>query len=147
MESGAPKGLYILRSSAGAGKTHALVKHYLKACLCSPAPDAYRHVLALTFTNKAAGEMKSRVLEYLSGLAAGGAPTGRMANVQAEVMAAAGIKPEALAQRAHAMHRHMLHNWPQVAISTIDAFTRRITKPFARDLQLDQDLEMTTEQD
>ena len=147
MESGAPKGLYILRSSAGAGKTHALVKHYLKACLCSPAPDAYRHVLALTFTNKAAGEMKNRVLEYLSGLAAGCAPTGRMANVQAEVMAAAGIKPEALAQRAHAMHRHMLHNWPQVAISTIDAFTRRITKPFARDLQLDQDLEMTTEQD
>ncbi|MCB0763657.1 MAG: UvrD-helicase domain-containing protein, partial [Flavobacteriales bacterium] len=42
---------------------------------------------------------------------------------------------------------HMLHHWSEVAISTIDAFTRKVVRPFARDLQLDHDLRMTTEQD
>ena len=40
----------------------------------------------------------------------------------------------------------MLHHWSDVAISTIDAFTRKVVQPFARDLQLDHDLRMTTEQ-
>ena len=147
MTPGVPQGLFIQRSSAGAGKTHALVKHYLRACLCSPEPDAYRRILALTFTNKAAGEMKDRVLQYLHGLAIGRTDDARLDNVRNDVIQASGIDAGALAIRARAMYEHMLHHWPQVAISTIDAFTRRITKPFARDLQLDQDLEMTTEQD
>ncbi|MFZ1689195.1 MAG: UvrD-helicase domain-containing protein, partial [Flavobacteriales bacterium] len=147
MTTGTPQGLFILRSSAGAGKTHALVKHYLKACLCSPAPDAYRYVLALTFTNKAAGEMRDRVLEYLQGLAHGATKDARLDDVRNDLIQAAGIRAEVLALRAKVMHEHMLHHWPQVAVSTIDAFMRRITKPFARDLQLDEDLEMTTEQE
>ncbi|MBK7945611.1 MAG: UvrD-helicase domain-containing protein [Flavobacteriales bacterium] len=62
----------VLRSSAGAGKTHSLVKHYLEACLRTDDPAAYRRVLALTFTNKAAAEMKARVIDYLERLARGG---------------------------------------------------------------------------
>lgn len=147
MSTGTPQGLFIQRSSAGAGKTHVLVKHYLKACLCDPAPDGYRHILALTFTNKAASEMRERVLHYLHGMAIGSGGDARLDDVRNELMKAAGIDAATLAARAAAMHEHMLHHWPQVAVSTIDAFTRRITKPFARDLQLDEDLEMTTEQD
>lgn len=147
MTAGAPVGFFVLRSSAGAGKTHALVKHYLRACLCSPDPGAYRRALALTFTNKAAGEMKARVLGYLQGLAKGNTTDGRLADVRADLLQRTGLTEEALAARAQAMHHHMLHHWSQLAISTIDAFTRRITRPFARDLQLDNDLEMTTEED
>lgn len=147
MSTGAPVGFFVLRSSAGAGKTHALVKHYLRACLCSPDPGAYRRVLALTFTNKAAGEMKERVLGYLHGLAEGAAQDGRLADVRSDLLQRTGLTEEAMAARAKAMHHHMLHHWSQLAISTIDAFTRRITRPFARDLQLDSDLEMTTEED
>ncbi|MEO8068924.1 MAG: UvrD-helicase domain-containing protein [Flavobacteriales bacterium] len=147
MAIGAPHGLFIQRSSAGAGKTHVLVKHYLRACLCDPAPDGYRHILALTFTNKAASEMKARVLHYLHGLAKHNADDARLEDVRSELLTATGMDAAALAARAGTMHEHMLHHWPQVAISTIDAFTRRITKPFARDLQLDEDLELTTEQD
>lgn len=147
MSAGAPAGLFVLRSSAGAGKTHALVKHYLRACLCSTDPGAYRRVLALTFTNKAAGEMKERVLGYLEGLANGNTTDGRLADVRADLLQRTGLTAEALSARASAMHHHMLHHWSQLAISTIDAFTRRITRPFARDLRLDSDLEMTTEED
>ncbi len=136
----------VLHSSAGAGKTHALVKHYLVHALRGDDPAAYRRVLALTFTNKAAGEMRERVLEYLEKLAAGGPHEGAMADVAGHLGTQAGIDEAALARRANAVLGHMLHHWGDVAISTIDAFTRRMVRPFARDLQLDAELRMTTEE-
>ena len=55
----------VLHSSAGAGKTHALVTEYLLRSLSYPESNGFRKVLALTFTNKAAGEMTERVVNYL----------------------------------------------------------------------------------
>lgn len=138
----------VLHSSAGAGKTHALVKEYLLLALKHGQPGDYAHILALTFTNKAAGEMRERVLEYLEALASGTQLTkATEKDVQAAVMERAGIDAEELVQRARAMLTHMLHNWGRVAISTIDAFTRRVVMPFKRELQLDQDLNMTVEEE
>ena len=137
----------VLRSSAGAGKTHALVKHYLTHCLGTSDHGAYRHVLALTFTNKAAAEMKDRVISYLEGLAGGGPYNGPLGDVADHLRNVNGIDAEELARRAHVVLGHMLHNWSAVSISTIDAFTRRVVKPFARDLRLDHDLRMSTEQE
>jgi len=137
----------VLHSSAGAGKTHALVKHYLGHCLAKSDHGAYRHVLALTFTNKAAAEMKERVIGYLEGLAKGGPYQGPLADVAEHLQQLGGIDHNELAQRAHVVLGHMLHHWGDVAISTIDAFTRRVVKPFARDLRMDQELRMTTEQE
>ena len=50
----------VYKSSAGSGKTYTLVKIYLR--LIIRQPEEYRHILAITFTNKAANEMKERVL-------------------------------------------------------------------------------------
>lgn len=136
----------VLHSSAGAGKTHALVKHYLLLALRGPDPSAYAHILALTFTNKAAAEMRERVLVYLEALASEATLEGAKADVRDSVIREAGITAEELQHRAGAMLSHMLHHWSQVAISTIDAFTRRVVKPFARDLRLDHELRMTTEE-
>ncbi len=137
---------HVLHSSAGAGKTHALVKHYLLLALSSPDPSAYTHILALTFTNKAAAEMRERVLAYLEALASDGPLDGAKADVRNSVVRDAGINTEELRRRARAMLTHALHHWPQVAISTIDAFTRRVVMPFTRDLKLDQELNMTVEE-
>ena len=52
----------VLKASAGSGKTYSLVKEYLLLALGAGKPDYYRHILALTFTNAAAAEMKERVL-------------------------------------------------------------------------------------
>ena len=142
-----PTMFRVLHSSAGAGKTHALVKHYLTHCLGTSDHGAYRHVLALTFTNKAAAEMKGRVIGYLEGLAKSGAYDGALADVADQLKQQAGIDDKELGRRASVVLSHMLHHWEDVAISTIDAFTRRVVKPFARDLRMDQDLRMTTEQD
>lgn len=137
----------VLHSSAGAGKTHALVKYYLGHCLATSDHGSYRHVLALTFTNKAAAEMKERVIGYLEGLARGGPYNGPLADVAEHLQQRSGIDATELARRASVVLGHMLHHWSDVAISTIDAFTRRVVKPFARDLRLDQELRMTTEQE
>ncbi|MGV3636952.1 MAG: UvrD-helicase domain-containing protein, partial [Flavobacteriales bacterium] len=112
----------VLHSSAGAGKTHALVKHYLGHCLGKSDHGAYRHVLALTFTNKAAAEMKERVISYLEGLARGGPYAGPLADVAEDLQRDAGIDTTELARRADVVLGHMLHHWSDVAISTIDAF-------------------------
>ena len=57
----------ILRASAGSGKTYQLSHTYLDRLLESGDPNAYRHILAVTFTNKATAEMKTRILRDLAG--------------------------------------------------------------------------------
>ena len=49
--------IQVLKASAGSGKTYALAREYLRLVLGDGRPDAYRHVLAVTFTNKATDEM------------------------------------------------------------------------------------------
>ena len=55
----------ILKASAGSGKTHNLAKTYIQLLLRSQERFAYRHILAVTFTNKATDQMKSRILKEL----------------------------------------------------------------------------------
>ena len=59
------KPFKLFNASAGSGKTFTLVKEYLKLILLSKNPYKFQQILAITFTNKAAGEMKERVIENL----------------------------------------------------------------------------------
>lgn len=59
--------LKIYKSSAGSGKTYTLVREYLRLAFRDPQ-KSYRAILAITFTNKAAAEMKSRIIEALEGI-------------------------------------------------------------------------------
>ncbi len=136
----------VLHSSAGAGKTHALVRHYLKLALATDDPAACTRILALTFTNKAAGELRERIISYLVGLSKTGDLTIALRDVRDTLVRDGGISPEEVKDRAGNALTHILHHWPQFAVSTIDAFTRRIVMPFARDLRLDSELRMTTEE-
>ena len=136
----------VLRSSAGAGKTHALVRRYVMLCLRSSDTSAYRHLLAITFTNKAASEMKERVLMYLAALAAG-SDEPAVNDVRDHIVQKAEIDADTTRVRAAATRRHMLHHWSDISIHTIDAFTRRVVQPFSRDLRIDHDLRMTTEEE
>ena len=148
-----PMRFNVLRSSAGAGKTHALVTAYLIRCLETQpnktfAPNGFRYVLALTFTNKAAGELQERVIQYLNELALLSSErqaTGPMSSVLKALKEALAIDFKELQQRASDMLKHMLHDRSSVAISTIDAFTKKVTQPFTRELQLEWDQEMTTD--
>ena len=57
--------LQLMKASAGSGKTYSLARQYISLLLKSSDRYAYRHILAVTFTNKATDEMKSRILKEL----------------------------------------------------------------------------------
>ena len=63
--------LKVYRSSAGSGKTFTLVKEYLKIIFLSKNPNAFKEILAITFTNRAANEMKDRIIDTLYALNTG----------------------------------------------------------------------------
>ena len=55
----------IMKASAGSGKTYNLAREYIRLLLTKEGRHAYRHILAVTFTNKATDEMKRRILDEL----------------------------------------------------------------------------------
>ncbi len=60
-----------IKASAGAGKTYQLALRYLRLLklLGPPCGESLRSVVAITFTNKAAAEMKERILLFLKEMA------------------------------------------------------------------------------
>ncbi len=125
--------LTVYKSSAGSGKTFTLVKEYIK--LVIDKPDNYKHILAITFTNKAANEMKSRILLYLAGLA--GDEKSKVPDVLAnEVMASLSIDKTTLKSRAAIALAKILHGYSNFAVSTIDSFVNKLVRNFARELKL-----------
>jgi ATP-dependent exoDNAse (exonuclease V) beta subunit len=125
----------VYRSSAGSGKTYTLVKEYLKLVL--EEPEGYRHVLAVTFTNKAAGEMKRRVLaclEELSGPIAGEGRASR--DLLPDLVKETDLTKEVIADRSAGTLKGILHNYSDFSIGTIDSFSHRIIRAFAYDFGL-----------
>lgn len=134
----------VFKSSAGSGKTFTLVKEYLVLCLASNSPESYRHILAITFTNKAAEEMKTRVLEYLSALSS---PEGENHKMAPMLLAELNIDFTILQGRAKNTLTHMLHHYSDISISTIDHFTHGIIRSFAQDLELSVNFEVELDSD
>ncbi|MBA3899135.1 MAG: UvrD-helicase domain-containing protein [Bacteroidetes bacterium] len=126
----------VYKASAGAGKTYTLVKEFLKLSLADRKPEAYRGILAITFTNKAAAEMKERVLIALKAIAADEEPTGTPAFLQQDLMNELQIEASEIKERSRKVIEHMLHNYSDLSISTIDKFTHKIIRTFAYDLRL-----------
>ena len=125
----------IIKASAGSGKTFQLVLHYLSYALRIDNPGYYKHILAITFTTAAAAEMKHRVLSNLRAIADGSDKSAMSEKLQ-EMLS---VSPETLRTRASAAYTHMLHHYSHLSILTIDSFTHRLVRSFAKDLQLNND--------
>ena len=128
-------------SSAGSGKTYTLVKEYLKIALETKRSTQYKHILAVTFTNKAAAEMKARVIEALKALSADEALEGTPKFLQLDLLkpkAEGGLEIDAneIKERAKRVLKSILHSYNDFGVSTIDKFTHKIIRTFAHDLHL-----------
>ncbi|MGK4566441.1 UvrD-helicase domain-containing protein [Flavobacterium sp. 3HN19-14] len=134
--------LSIYDASAGSGKTYALVKEYLKIILTSPKNDAYRNILAITFTNKAVHEMKSRIVGNLSEFAKDD-PSDKAAQLMQDLSVETGISLSGIKEKSKQIIRHIIHNYAAFDISTIDKFTHKVIRAFAHDLNLPMTFEVT----
>ena len=140
------KNFTVYRSSAGSGKTFTLVKEYLRIALADP--KRFRNILAITFTNKAAAEMKNRVLSYLKEIEENPSPKNKTTHEFLLPLLAkeTSIPVEELKLRAGEVLTLILHNYSDFAITTIDSLMHRVVRTFSFDLHLASgfDVEMDT---
>ena len=135
----------VINASAGSGKTYRLVQNLLMICLRYPnQSDAIRTILALTFTNKAAKEMKERILFYLGEFVKENYSENQdLKNIQ-EALAENGYRVtlEDLHYRSQKVLDYILHHYSTLNIGTIDKFNSRLVKSFSYELGLAQNFNL-----
>ncbi|WNJ18570.1 UvrD-helicase domain-containing protein [Pontibacter sp. G13] len=141
--------LTLFKSSAGSGKTFTLVKEYLKIVLREPRK--YRQVLAVTFTNKATEEMKTRIISALSQLANGTAaelvqnPTYQILRPYFDQL------PDGdqidIPRQARKVLNGILNDYSSFSVSTIESFFQRVVRAFARELDIPLGYDVEMQQD
>jgi len=122
-------GLTIYKSSAGSGKTFTLVRLFLEKVIRNPY--AFKRILAITFTNKATEEMKSRIITELDNLGSG--------NTSQHLSHLISIlELDELTVRANAKDvlQRILHEYSSFSISTIDSYFQILSRTLARELKL-----------
>lgn len=131
----------IYNASAGSGKTFTLVKEYLVILFTSPKKDRYKNILAITFTNKAVGEMKTRIIESLAEFSKGEV-TSENNPLFKIVVEETQLSAEAIRTKSAEILKSIIHNYAAFDISTIDGFTHRVLRTFARDLGIPMNFEV-----
>ncbi len=130
----------IYRSSAGSGKTRTLAKEYLKLALRFRA-GYFKHILAVTFTNKSTQEMKDRILSYLNDFS-----SGVQNDLSRELQKELSLDAATFQNYAQEVRSEILHHYAQFSISTIDAFFQKVIRSFTREAGLAGDYRLEVEQ-
>lgn len=130
------KPITIYKASAGSGKTFTLAVEYIKLLVLNP--QNYRNILAVTFTNKATEEMKTRILGQLYGI--GNALPDSEDYMDCMRQAFPKMGDTMIRQRAKEALDLVLHNYHYFKVETIDSFFQRILRNLARELGLTANL-------
>jgi ATP-dependent helicase/nuclease subunit A len=112
-----PSRNVVLEASAGTGKTRVLVERYVNLLLAGVEPE---HILAITFTRKAAAEMRQRIVERLK-------------------------EASRTSQMSAAMWRALRERLGEIAISTIDAFCLSLVREFPLEADVDPGFDLADE--
>lgn len=126
--------LSVYNASAGSGKTYTLVKEYLKIVLSSPRSDMFRNILAVTFTNKAAWEMKTRIINTLEDFSS--ADTKQLSGMMAQLASEIDLPAGELKNRAANVLKSIFEDYSAFSVGTIDSFTTKLVRSFSRELKL-----------
>ena len=131
------KNLTVYRASAGSGKTFTLALEYIK--LLVENPQSFRQTLAVTFTNKATEEMKTRILSDLYGIAKG------LKNSDAlleKIKESSVFSEQQIRDRAWLSLQLLIHNYNYFRVETIDAFFQTVLRNLAKELDLSANLKI-----
>ena len=125
----------VFQASAGAGKTFTLIKEYLKLCLANKgAVSNFRNILAITFTNAAANDMKAKIVKTLLEIIDSEKVDSK--SMEAILMEELGISDAELKSNAQNLMTRIMHDYSSFCVSTIDAFVQKLSRSFAHDLGL-----------
>ena len=125
----------VYQASAGAGKTFTLIKEYLKLCLKSKYHVTnFKNILAITFTNAAANEMKAKIVKTLCEIIDSEVVAPH--SMEAALIDELGIDDVELKHNAQSLMTCIMHDYSSFCVSTIDAFVQKLSRSFAQDLGL-----------
>lgn len=134
--------LVVYKSSAGSGKTTTLVNEYLNICL--KRPQDFRHILAITFTNKAAREMKERIIHTLKAIGS----SNWQHDPRIELLhAKTQLEEHTFEARAQELLTLITHRYEDFSVSTIDSFVHKIIRTFANEVSLPPNFEVVLNND
>ncbi len=141
------KPLKIVDASAGSGKTYRLVKEYLRLLL-NESEDVKRfaRIIAMTFTNKAAIEMKIRIVRALDELSHPHLYGEKSLKFGKELSDELKVKPEQIHERSKFILKSILHSYEDFYVMTIDKFNLKLIRSFSRDLDLPNDFDVILEE-
>jgi ATP-dependent exoDNAse (exonuclease V) beta subunit len=129
--------IHLLKTSAGAGKTYQLTNRFLSLLKgMRPSAEALRQIVAITFTNRAAAEMKERIVLALKGIALGEGAGKRLAEET-------GLQP----QDASSWLDVILAHFSDFHVRTIDSLVYALMRAFSLEMGLRPDLEVVFEQE
>lgn len=151
--------MLVMKASAGSGKTYNLALQYIKHLLFvndsdthlvprrSPGDartlNAHRLLLAITFTNKATDEMKSRIVKELYRLSQPGTDSDYLQQFMDET----GLPEQDIRALARYALNELLFDYSNFNVSTIDSFFQTILRNFARELDRDFNYDIQLEED
>ena len=134
--------LKVYKASAGSGKTFTLAVEYIKLLIADPF--VYKHILAVTFTNKATAEMKNRIVSQLYGIGESLEKSEQYLDAikKDEGIKALGLSDEEIRRRARLALSNIIHDYSRFHIVTIDSFFQSIVRDLARELDLTANLRL-----
>ncbi len=139
--------LLVLNASAGSGKTHQLVLEYLTILLGEQAnKNKFKSIVAMTFTNKAALEMKNRIISTLDGIIRYDGSQSKIKSMLDALLISVQTDEATLKQKCKDALTAILHGYEDFHVSTIDKFNLRLIRSFSRDLDLPGDFEINLDE-
>mgnify|MGYP000078056342 FL=1 len=129
------QALTVYKASAGSGKTFTLASEYIT--LVVKNPQDYRSILAVTFTNKATQEMKTRILSQLYGIAHSLPDSDAYYE---QVRMKTGFSEQTIRENAAKALSLLTHHYNEFRVQTIDAFFQSVLRNLARELNLTANL-------
>ncbi len=123
----------ILKASAGSGKTFMLAYEYVRCVIRRPM--LYRNILAVTFTKKATGEMKGRILKELHTLTLKDGARHFMEMLITDC----SMSEEQIRVSAKIALELILNDYSNFSVMTIDSFFQKIVRSFIKELHLESD--------
>jgi ATP-dependent exoDNAse (exonuclease V) beta subunit len=135
--------LMVLNASAGSGKTYTLVKEFIKLLVDDERENKhFSQIIAMTFTNMASLEMKTRIVKALDELSYPERHGARSHGLAMSLSSETGISPEEVHSKCRTILKMLLHSYEDFSVMTIDKFNLKLIRSFSRDLNLPADFEV-----